>query len=122
MKPETKFYAKVKENFKQFSLIRLENLSVPGTPDLLVCNNSGHFFTIELKYTKTNKIKFSPHQIGFHVKHPHNTFILVEDASLNVPKLYGGKEIRNLVSGGLKHAPMHQGYSNIKKFLDKLGA
>jgi hypothetical protein len=39
MKPETKFYAKVKKYFKEFSLIRLENLSLPGTPDLLVYNN-----------------------------------------------------------------------------------
>ena len=122
MKPETKFYAKVKENFKQFSLIRLENLSVPGTPDLLVYNNNCNFFTIELKVTKTNKIKFSPHQIGFHVKHPLNTFILVLDASLNVPKLYEGKEIRNLVAGGLKHEPMLQGFKSIEKYLETLGA
>jgi hypothetical protein len=122
LKPETKFYAKVKTNFKKLSLIRLENLSVPGTPDLLVCNNSGHFFTIELKYTKTNKIKFSPHQIGFHVKHPKNTFILVEDASLNVPKLYEGKEILNLVAGGLNLESRVQGFKEIEKFLDTLGA
>jgi hypothetical protein len=122
MKPETKFYAKVKENFKQFSLIRLENLSVPGTPDLLVCNNSGHFFTIELKVTKTNKIKFSPHQIGFHIRHPRNTFILVLDASLNVPKLYEGKEIRNLVAGGLKLEPKVSGFKEIENFLNTLDA
>ena len=54
MKPETKFYAQVKKKFKKFSLIRLENLSLPGTPDLLVYNNNGHFFTLELKVTKTN--------------------------------------------------------------------
>jgi hypothetical protein len=30
LKPETKFYQKVKENFKKLSLIRIENLSVPG--------------------------------------------------------------------------------------------
>jgi len=120
MKPETKFYAKVKENFKQFSLIRLENLSVPGTPDLLVCNNSGHFFTIELKVTKTNKIKFSPHQIGFHVRHPKNTFILVLDASLNVPKLYEGKEIRKLVACGLKLEPRVQGWDACRLTLDAL--
>jgi hypothetical protein len=120
MKPETKFYAKVKENFKQFSLIRLENLSVPGTPDLLVYNNNCHFFTIELKVTKTNKIKFSPHQIGFHVRHPLNTFILVLDASLNVPKLYEGKEIRDLVAGGLKQEPLRQGFPDITKYLERL--
>jgi len=122
MKPETKFYAKVKENFKHFSLIRLENLSVPGTPDLLVYNNNGHFFTIELKVTKTNKIKFSPHQIGFHVRHPYNSFILVLDASLNVPKLYEGSCIRELVSGGLKLEPKESGFKDIEKFLSLLGA
>ena len=117
MKPETKFYAQVKKHFKEFSLIRLENLSVPGTPDLLVYNNNRHFFTIELKVTKTNKIKFSPHQIGFHIRHPLNTFILVLDASLNVPKLYEGKEIRELVAGGLKQEPLRQGFPDIIKFL-----
>ena len=122
MKPETKFYAKVKKHFSEFSLIRLENLSVPGTPDLLVYNNNCNFFTIELKVTKTNKIKFSPHQIGFHVKHPENTFILVEDASLNVPKLYEGSRIQKLVACGLKLEPLHQGYGDIKNFFNQLGA
>jgi hypothetical protein len=120
MKPETKFYAKVKKYFTEFSLIRLENLSVPGTPDLLVYNNNCNFFTIELKVTKTNKIKFSPHQIGFHVKHPLNTFILVLDASLNVPKLYEGKDIKELAAGGLKLEPKRQGFPDIKKFLNCL--
>ena len=70
MKPETKFYGQVKKNITEISWIRIENLAVPGTPDLLGYNNNGHFFTVELKYTKTNKITFSPHQIAFHVKHP----------------------------------------------------
>ena len=122
MKPETKFYAQVKKYFKEFSLIRLENLSVPGTPDLLVYNNNRHFFTIELKVTKTNKIKFSPHQIGFHIRHPLNTFILVLDASLNVPKLYEGKNIKALVAGGLKQKPKASGFKDIQKFLLLLGA
>ena len=120
MKPETKFYAKVKKNITSISWIRIENLSVPGTPDLLGYNNSGVFFTVELKYTKTNKVTFSPHQIAFHVKHPHNTFIIVFDALSKAPKLYGGKEIRNLVAGGLKLAPMLQGFSSIKNFLNNL--
>jgi hypothetical protein len=102
MKPETKFYAQVKRNFTEIQWTRLENLSVPGTPDLLGYNNNCHFFTVELKVTKTNKITFSPHQIAFHVKHPLNTFILVFDACLKVPKLYEGSCIRDLVAGGLK--------------------
>jgi len=54
------------------------------------------------------------------VKHPENTFILVEDALSRTPKLYEGKKIRNLVAGGLKLAPMLQGFSSIKNFLDNL--
>ena len=122
MKPETKFYAQVKKNFTKFSLIRLENLSLPGTPDLLVYNNNGHFFTLELKVTKTNKIKFSPHQIAFHVKHPYNTFILVLDACLKVPKLYEGSCIRELVACGLTLEPKVSGFKEIENYLSLLDA
>ncbi len=122
MKPETKFYAQVKRNLTEIQWTRLENLSVPGTPDLLGYNNNCHFFTVELKYTKTNKVTFSPHQIAFHVKHPLNTFILVLDACCMLPKLYEGKDIRELVACGLKQEPLHQGFPDIKKFLYTLGA
>jgi len=120
LKPETKFYAQIKKYFKDFSLIRLENISVPGTPDLLVYNNSGHFFTLELKVTKTNKVTFSPHQIAFHIKHPENTFILVLDASLRLPKLYEGKRIRELVACGLALEPRAVGYQACCLMLDAL--
>jgi hypothetical protein len=40
MGPEAKFYQQIKRNFKEFSLIRLENSSLLGTPDLLVYNNN----------------------------------------------------------------------------------
>ena len=122
MKPETKFYAKVKKNITSISWIRIENLSVPGTPDLLGYNNSGVFFTVELKYTKTNKVTFSPHQIAFHVKHPKNTFILVEDACCMVPKLYEGKDIRELVACGLKLEACCEGYESCFRYLEALGA
>jgi hypothetical protein len=39
MGPERKLYQKVKNNFKDISLIRLENNSLHGTPDLLGYNN-----------------------------------------------------------------------------------
>ena len=110
MGPEAKFYQNVKQNFKQFSLIRLENISLLGTPDLLVCNTSGHFRTIELKVTKGNKIRFSPHQIAFHVKHPDNTFIMVK-ALGPLPKktssvfLFRGSRITELAACGLALEP-----------------
>jgi len=122
MKPETKFYGQVKKYITEISWIRIENLAVPGTPDLLGYNNNCLFFTVELKYTKTNKITFSPHQIAFHVKHPRNTFILVFDASCKLPKLYEGKRIRNLVARGLKQTPKVSGFKKIKNFLSTLDA
>ncbi len=122
MKPETKFYVQIKKNFKEFSLIRLENLSVPGTPDLLVYNNFGHFFTIELKVTNTNKVRFSPHQIAFHVKHPNNTFILVLDARSKNEKLYEGSRIRELVACGLELDACCLGLDACRLYLHKLGA
>ena len=122
MKPETKFYANVKKNIKNISWIRIENLSVPGTPDLLGYNNNGVFFTVELKYTKTNKVTFSPHQIAFHVKHPKNTFILVQDARDMIPKLYEGSCIRELVACGLKLDACCSSYESCSKVFDLLGA
>ena len=102
MAPERKFYQKIKKAFNEFSLIRLENNSLLGTPDLLVCNNNGHFFTIELKVTKGNKVKFSPHQIAFHIKHPHNTFIMVEALGSGSVKLFRGSRILELEACGFK--------------------
>ena len=102
MPPERKLYQKVKKSFSNFSLIRLENYSLHGTPDLLVSNARGHFFTIELKVTKSNKIKFSPHQIAFHVKHPKNSFILVQHLGSGCLKLFPGSGILALEACGLE--------------------
>ena len=102
MAPERKFYQKIKRAFSDFSLIRLENNSLHGTPDLLVCNANGHFFTIELKVTKSNKVNLSPHQIAFHVKHPHNTFIMVEALGSGTVKLFRGSRIMELEACGLE--------------------
>jgi hypothetical protein len=76
MGPEAKLYQKLKRDWNEFSFNRLENSSLLGTPDVLVYNNNRHFFTIELKVTKSKKVRFSPHQIAFHYKHPTNTFII----------------------------------------------
>ena len=102
MGPERKLYQKLKKDIPSISWIRLENLSLSGTPDLLGYNNSGTFFTIELKVTKSNKVRFSPHQIAFHVKHPHNTFILVQHLGSGTVKLFRGSQILELEACGLK--------------------
>ena len=125
MKPEAKFYAKVKKTIKDISWIRLENNSLLGTPDLLGYNNSGHFFTVELKVCKGNKIRFSPHQIAFHVRHPHNTFIIAEALGPRSSKLihmYSGARIMELEACGLKLDPLCLGLEACSLWLNRLGA
>ena len=78
MGPEAKFYKYFKKNTPNISYTRIENTSALGTPDVLAYNKNNTFFTIEFKVTKSKKVRFSPHQIAFHVKHPINTFILVQ--------------------------------------------
>ena len=125
MGPESKLYQKLKKNFTGFSLIRLENLSLLGTPDLLVYNNNRHFFTIELKVTKGKKVRFSPHQIAFHYKHPTNTFIIVEalgPRSPNTYSMYKGSQIMELDACGLELEAWCLGLDACHLELAKLGA
>ena len=96
MKPESKFWQEVKKNISGISFTRLESWASAGVPDLLCYNKNGKFFTIELKVTKGNSIRFSPHQIAFHVRHPHNSFILKKALGPLSIKLYEGSKILDL--------------------------
>ena len=122
MAPERKLYQKIKKNITSISWIRLENLSSSGTPDLLGYNNSGHFFTVELKVTKGNKVRFSPHQIAFHVKHPRNSFILVAHLGSGCVKLFPGSGILALEACGLKLEALCSELEACGLFFDRLGA
>jgi hypothetical protein len=125
MGPEAKLYQKIKRDWNEFSFNRLENTSLLGTPDVLVSNTSGHFFTIELKVTKGKKLRFSPHQIAFHYKHPHNTFILAQDlgpGSLNTYSMYKGSQIMELDACGLELEAWRLGLDACRLYLSELGA
>jgi Holliday junction resolvase len=100
MAPERKLYQDLRKHTPQISWTRLENLSGLGTPDLLGYNTSGHFFTLELKVTRGKKIKFSPHQISFHVQHPNNSFILIRSLGQRSLKLFQGSRILELDACG----------------------
>ena len=100
MGPERKLYQNLRRNCASISWNRLENLALLGTPDLLGYNTSGHFFTVELKVIKGNRIKFSPHQIAFHKLHPTNTFILVQALGPRSMKLFPGSAILTLEAEG----------------------
>ena len=105
MGPEAKLYQKLRKKSSGIVWTRLENLSSLGTPDLLGYNDFGTFFTVELKVTRGNKLKFSPHQIAWHVQHPHNTFILAETLdprSRNRFQMFRGSRIMELSGRGLE--------------------
>ena len=125
MGPEAKLYKKLVKKWSNFSFTRLENISLLGTPDLLVCNNNGHFFTIELKVTKGWKVRFSPHQLSFHIRHPKNTFILIQalgPRSSNRFQMYCGSRILELDASGLALEACSEGLDACRLTLSKLGA
>jgi len=110
IKLEKDLWRELKRIKSKISWTRLENRSLLGTPDLLGYNDSGRFFTVELKLTSVNKIRFSPHQISFHVKHNLNTFILVAcSPDKGKVRLYPGARILELVDSGLKLEPLREG-------------
>ena len=125
MGPEAKLYQKLRKNSKGIIWTRLENISLLGTPDLLGYNNNGHFFTVELKVTRGNKLKFSPHQIAFHKTHPNNTFIIAESLGPRSSKLvhmFRGSRIVELAASGLKLDACCSGLEACRLMLQKLGA
>ena len=125
MGPEAKLYQKVRKAWPQFSFTRLENLSSLGSPDLLVCNTNGHFFTIELKVTKGMKLKFSPHQIAWHVTHPKNSYILAEargPGTANRFQMFRGSRIMELDASGLELEAYCLGLEACCLELQRLGA
>ena len=123
MGPEAKLYQKLRKNSKGIIWNRIENLSSLGTPDLLGYNTFGTFFTVELKVTRGNKLKFSPHQIAFHKTHPHNTFIIAEALGPRSSKhvhMFRGSRISELVTSGLKLGACRLGLEACLDYLKNL--
>jgi len=122
---EQKLYKKLKEFTPQIIWNRIENLSLPGMPDLLGYNTSGTFFTVELKVTKGRKLKFSPHQIAWHVQHPKNSYILAEargPGTANRFQMFRGSRIMELDACGLKLEALCLGLEACSSEFDSLGA
>ena len=122
MKLESKFYNELKRITPQIRWTRIENTSVSGTPDLLGYNNSGHYFTVELKVSRSNKVNLSPHQIAYHITHPKNSFILVKSLDQRSVILYPGSAVRDLVAWGLELEALCLGLEACGLYLTELGA
>ena len=121
---ERQLWKKLKNECKRISWTRLENWALFGTPDLLGYAPSGNFFTLELKSTTLRNVsfvRFSPHQISFHIKHKKNTFILVAcTLKLGGFRLYPGSRILELVDSGLKLEPLACGLGPCARVLEGL--
>ena len=121
---EHQLWRKLKNESKRITWTRLENWALFGTPDLLGYAPSGNFFTLELKSTSPKNaqfVRFSPHQISFHIKHKKNTFILVACAlKLGDFRLYPGSRILELVDLGLKLEPLREGLRSCIDLLESL--
>ena len=117
---ESNLWKYLKQNTPSISWTRLENSSVQGTPDLLAYNKKGHFFTVELKVTKHNKVKISPHQISFHLRHPHNSFICIKSVASSRLKLYEGRQLQSLVARGLELDPLAEGLADCLKVFEEI--
>ena len=122
MRLESRLYQLVKEHFSDIIWTRIENTVAAGVPDLLGYNANHYFFTLELKVTKRERIRFSPHQIAFHKLHPKNSFILVQSLAPRRLKLYEGSCIMELDACGLKLDPCASGLEACGLKLSSLGA
>ena len=120
---ERQLWKKLKNEAKRISWTRLENWALFGTPDLLGYAPSGNFFTVELKVTTVRNrsfVRFSPHQISFHIKHKKNTYILVACALDKLVRLYPGSRILELVDSGISLEPLACGLSSCVTLLEGL--
>ena len=122
MGPEAKLYKKIKKATPTISWNRIENLAFPGMPDALAYNKYNQFFTVEFKVTKSNKVRLSPHQVAWHMRHPYNTFICIEHLGSRTVKLYEGSVVRDLVACGLELEPCSLGLEACCLRLTQLGA
>jgi|TARA_R110002126_G_scaffold66950_1_gene169987 hypothetical protein len=84
MKKEAALWQNVKKNTPNITWTRVESWASFGFPDLVGYTEKQGFFTVELKLINNNRVKLSPHQYAFHMKHITNTWILC-----NQPKVPG---------------------------------
>ena len=133
MKKESKFYQRIKKEFKKdFLLFRIEwNIGASlGLPDLFIIRKKekAKVILIELKTrVRFNKISFTKWQVVFHrliSKYIDNSFILVlhysnsnsvNPSKQSIPKLYSSKDIYKLIKN---HEPIAKaiGYKDILKW------
>ena len=121
MKLEKDLWRELKRIKSKIKWTRLENRALFGTPDLLGYAPSGNWFLVELKLTKVKKVRLSPHQIAFFVKHPKNSFVLVAGSpNPELVRLYPGSRILELEFEGLRLEPLACGLEACVSWFESL--
>ena len=105
---EKNFWQEIRKKLKHYQWLRLETYATQGVPDLLGTTQEGMFFTVELKVTKSKRVKVSPHQIAFHKARLNSPcFILVKSLVQSPSKksqlyLYHASKLEELLTNGLE--------------------
>jgi len=103
--PEAALAHRVKDNLPNCHITRLESRVGLGIPDMLIAFKApSKFVMLELKVVTTGrKVRLSPHQISFHVKHGDMgcpSFILVHWRAKDELRLYAGRRAIQLAEEG----------------------
>ena len=121
---EKNFWQEIKKKLKQYQWLRLESYATQGVPDLLGTTQNGMFFTVELKVTKSKRVKVSPHQIAFHKARLNSpSFILVKSLVQSPLKksqlyLYHSSQLDQLLTKGIEPSFLvPDGWSGLVEFL-----
>jgi len=113
-KPESALNKKIADNLPQAIVTRLESRTGLGIPDMLIALGDT-FVMLENKVCPlgSKKVKLSPHQVAFHVKHSminSPTFVMVQH-QLRTEKykslsLYAGAQAMELLEKGILVEPI----------------
>jgi len=105
--PEANFWSMLRSNLpKNTYATRIENKHGGGVPDVHLLWE-GLPVWIELKVSKSNAVKVSPHQAAWHMAYHSRgglSFFLVKALSTGALVLFEGSEGPNLLAGGLSEA------------------
>ena len=111
VKTETNFWKSVKTLLEggNYIVSRLESYVTPGFPDCLVFHNTTGFFTVELKVIQSNnKVKISPFQIAWNMRHAlagAPSYILVSLPVSGTVKLFHGCKTKDLGANNVFSVP-----------------
>ena len=98
-----------------WKLTRLETWSLPGVPDVLILDHKSTLQLVELKYTRTNAVRLSPHQVSFLSSHADGlVWLLVKKDPISAPAqyfLYRGEAVVDVAMKGLTVTPYFLGES-----------